>query len=54
MKFIPLLVFFMSCNPLMWKAAEDVVVGEVKVVEEAVNDLSGVQSNPVVVPVKKF
>jgi hypothetical protein len=56
MRFIPVLVFLMACNPLMWKAAEDVVVGEVRVVEDAVKDLSGVQpqSRPVIVPIKKF
>jgi len=56
MKFIPFLILFMACNPLMWKAAEDAVVGEVKVVEQVVDDLSGMPTQPasVQIPIKKF
>lgn len=45
MKFIPFLVLFMmGCNPLMWKAAEDAVVGEVKVAETVMQDISAIQA----------
>jgi len=57
MKFIPFLVLFMACNPMMWQAAEDAVVGEVKVAEQVVQDLSGSatqQAPDVKIPVKKF
>ena len=43
------------------KTAEDVVSGEASVIEQAIQDLSGVQpdsmkpqSKPVVIPIKKF
>jgi len=57
MRLIPFLVFFAACNPLMWKAAEDGIVGEIKVAEQVIQDLSGSatqQSPDVLVPIKKF
>jgi len=57
MKFIPFLVLFMACNPMIWKAAEDAVVGEIKVAEQVMADLSGSatqQAPDVIVPIKKF
>lgn len=44
MKFIPFLILFAACNPLMWKATEDAVVGEVKVAETVMQDIAGIQA----------
>jgi len=41
----------------MWKAAEDAIIGEVKVAEQVIDDLSGsaVSGSPgVTIPIKKF
>lgn len=62
MKLIAMLVTFAACNPLIWKAAEDGIVGEIKVAEQVASDLSTVnqtgsatqQAPDVMVPIKKF
>lgn len=57
MKFFPLFIFFMACNPAMWNAVEDGVVGEVKVAETVMSDLTGSatqQAPDVKVPIKNF
>ena len=56
MKYIPLLVFLLACNPMFWKAAEDGVVGEIQVAEQVATDLGATapQSPGVKIPVKKF
>lgn len=57
MKFFPLFIFFMACNPAMWNAVEDGIVGEVKVAETVMSDLTGSatqQAPDIKVPIKKF
>ncbi len=57
--FIPLLVLFHSCTPQEVELTEDIIQGEVKVVEQALQDTVNIQPNepkvrPSVVPVKRF
>jgi hypothetical protein len=55
MKLIAMLITFAACNPMMWKAAEDGIEGEIQVAETVMGDLTAAPQSPgVTVPIKKF
>ena len=43
-----------ACSPMAIKTAEDIVTGEISVVEQAVKDMTGVQKPKVDFVIKKF
>jgi len=42
MKYLPFLLFMFSCTPLEMEVAEDIIEGEIKVGEQVLQDVSGV------------
>ena len=53
MKLLAALAFLAACSPLANQVADDVVKGEVKVIEQVVNDISGNPPKPSVKVVNK-
>jgi hypothetical protein len=54
MKLIPFLLFMFACSPMAMKTTEDIVSGELSVIEQAVQDMTGVQKPSVDLVTKKF
>lgn len=54
-QYLPFLMCLVACSPQAMKAADDIMEGEVKVIETGIEDLSPQVPHPAVgVTVKKF